>query len=133
MKKINKDDNQITFIIVVGIIILCVFSFICASSLLPINNESDSYFVKLEDDMNAKIESLDIENNKLKITMSGDTVSYCVKSTKSNPSANSLCWKKVDNNVATISIYQYKKYYVWIKDANGNISIPMSINTKSDN
>ena len=133
MKKINKDDNQITFIIVVGVIILCVFSFIFASSLLPINNESDSYFVKLEDDMNAKIESLDIENNKLKITMSGDTVSYCVKSTKSNPSVNSLCWKKVDNNVATISIYQYKKYYVWIKDANGNISIPMSINTKSDN
>ncbi len=127
MKKNNKEAT--TFIILAGIVILCVFAVVVAINIIP-NNESDSYYVKVEDEMAAKIESLEIKDNKLKITMSGDAVSYCVKSTRSTPSENAICWKDVENNMATISIYQYKKYYVWVKDTNGNISIPMSINTK---
>ena len=80
--------------------------------------------------MSAKVEALDIENNRLKITTSGDVAFYCVKSTKSTPDNNNICWKKIENNTASISIYHHKKYYVWIKDINGNISSPMSINTK---
>ena len=128
-KKKNNNQNQVTFIIIASIIILCVFAVVVAINFLP-NFESDSYYVKVEDEMSAKIESLDILDNKLKITMSGDAKEYCVKSTKSTPSSNSLCWKKVEDNTATISIFPYKKYYVWVKDIDGNISIPMSINTK---
>ena len=124
-----KKDSQTSFIIFAGIVILCFFTVVAVSNLLPQNNESDSYYVKIEDDMGAKIESLNIENNKLKITMSGDAAFYWVKSTKSTPNDKSLCWKKVNNNMAIISVYQYKKYYVWLKDVEGNISIPMSINT----
>lgn len=125
-----KGNNSTTFIIFGGILILCIFTSITVVNLLPRNNQSNSYYVKVEDEMSAKVETLDIENNRLKITTSGDVAFYCVKSTKSTPDNNNICWKKIENNTASISIYHHKKYYVWIKDINGNISSPMSINTK---
>ena len=124
-----KKNNMSTFIIVSGILVLSVFTFILVINLLP-NYESNSYYVKVGDEMSAKIEALDIKDNKLNITTSGDAKEYCVKSTKSTPDSNNICWKSINNNTASISIYKYKKYYVWIKDFSGNISSPMSINTK---
>ena len=106
-----------------------MFATVLAINLLP-NYESNSYYVKVEDEMSAKIEALDIDNNKPNISTSGDAVEYCVKSTRTAPESNNICWKKIENNNASISIYKYKKYYVWIKDTSGNISSPMSINTK---
>ena len=82
--------------------------------------------------MSAKVEALDIKGGTLNITTSGDAVEYCVKLTKSTPELNNICWKKIENNTAALSIYRYKKYYVWIKDTNGSISSPMSINTKDN-
>lgn len=125
-----KNNNSTSFIVFAGVIVLCVFTVVAAINLLPRNNESNSYYVKVGDEMSAKIEALDIENNKLIITTSGDATEYCVKSTKSTPDNNNICWKKIANNTASISIYQYKKYYIWIKDTNNKISSPMSINTK---
>ena len=128
-----KNNNQTTFILLSGILILGIFTYVSIKNILPKNDESDSYYVKVEEEMSAKIESLNIENNKLKIVTSGDALEYCVKSTKSRPSENAICWKEIKNNNATISIYQNKKYYVWIKDTNGYISLPMSINTNDEN
>ena len=125
-----KNNNSTSFIVFAGIIVLCVFTVVAAINLLPRNNESNSYYVKVGDEMSAKIEALDIKNNKLIITTSGDATEYCVKSTKSTPDGNNICWKKLENNAASISIYQYKKYYIWIKDTNNKISSPMSINTR---
>lgn len=125
-----KDNNSTSFIVLSGLIILCVFIMVAVINLLPRNNESNSYYVKVEDEMSAKVEALDIKNNRLNITTSGDTVEYCVKSTRSTPDSTSICWKKIENNTASISVYHNKKYYVWIKDTSGNISSPMSINTK---
>lgn len=125
-----KKNNSTSFIVFAGILVLCVFAFVAAYNLLPNNKESNSYYVKVGDEMSAKIEGLDITNGTLNITTSGDAVKYCVKSTKSTPETNNLCWKSIKNNTASISIYRHKKYYVWIKDTNGNISNPMSINTK---
>lgn len=125
----KKNNNMTSFIIVTGIIILLVFTAVLGINLLP-NYESNSYYVKVNDEMSAKIEALDIKGSKLIITTSGDTIEYCVKSTRSTPESQNICWKKIDNNTASISIYKYKKYYVWIKDTSGNISSPMSINTK---
>ena len=129
MKKNN--NNMTSFIIVAGILVVVVFAGVLAVNLLP-NYESNSHYVKVEDEMGAKIEALDIKGSKLNITTSGDAYEYCVKSTRSTPESNNICWKKITNNTASISIYKYKKYYVWIKDTNGNISSPMSINTKDN-
>ena len=130
MKKNNVGNNKMTsFIIVTGLLVLVVFTAVLTINLSP-NYESNSYYVKVGDEMSAKIEALDIKNNKLNITTSGDAKEYCVKSTKSTPDSGNICWKKIENDTASISIYKNKKYYVWIKDENGNISSPMSINTK---
>lgn len=125
----KKNNNMTSFIIVTGIIVLLVFTVVLGINILP-NYESNSYYVKVGDEMSAKIEALDIKDNKLNITTSGDAIYYCVKSTRSTPESNNICWKKIENNMASISVYKYKKYYVWIKDTNNSISSPMSINIK---
>ena len=125
----KKNNNITSFIIITGIIVLVIFTGVLTINLLP-NYESNSYYVKVGEEMSAKIDSLDIKNNKLYITTLGDSKEYCVKSTRTTPDSNNLCWKEINNNTASISIYKNKKYYVWIKDTNGNISSPMSINTK---
>ena len=125
-----KKNNSTSFIIFAGILVVCVFAYVVIYNIMPSNNESNSYYVKVGDEMSAKVEALDIDGNTLNITTSGDALEYCVKSTKSTPEVNNICWKKVENNTASISIYKYKKYYIWIKDTNGNISSPMSINTR---
>lgn len=126
-----ENNNSTSFIILAGVIILCVFTLVAINSLLPRNNESNSYYVKVSDEMTAKIETLNVKKNKLFITTSGNATEYCVKSTKSTPNNNNICWKKIENNSASSSIYQYKKYYIWIKDSDNKISSPMSINTEN--
>ncbi len=126
--KNNKSNNATTFIILGGVLILTVFAIVIAINLLP-KNESDSYYVKVDEEMEAKIESLKIEDGKLTITTSGEVAEYCVKSTRSKPKMNAICWKKMTDNSATMSIFLYKKYYVWIKDIDGNISNYLTINS----
>ena len=127
-----KNNNKTTFIIVSGILVLVVFTFVATINILPKITSSDSYFVKAEDDMSAKVEALEIKNGKLTVITSGDAIEYCVKSTKSTPTDNALCWKKIENNKATISVYDYEKYYIWIKDTEGKVSSPMSVNTNDN-
>ncbi len=133
MKRNNQSNNQTSFIIFAGIFIVCIFTVVATTNIIPRNNASDSYYVKVEEDINAKIEAFSIKNNKLIISTSGDASECCVKSTKTTPSENSLCWKKINNNEAIISVYENKKYYIWLKDNKGNISTPVSTNTKKDN
>lgn len=124
-----KGNKKTTFIIVAGIIVLGVFSAVLAINLIP-NYESNSYFVKVGDEMSAKIESVNIENGKLIIKTSGDPIEYCVKSTRTAPTDNALCWNTSNNNTASISIFTHKKYYVWIKDKEDNISNYLTVNSK---
>lgn len=125
-----KSNKQTTFIIIAGVLILIVFTSVATYNLIPKNKESDSYYVKVNDNMDAKIEGMEINNNVLSIKTSGDALKYCVKSTVSTPQENSLCWKNIENNEASISIYHNKKYYVWIMDSKNEISSPLSINTR---
>ena len=127
-----KNNNKTTFIIVSGILVLAVFTFVATINILPKITSSDSYFVKVEDDMSAKVEALEIKNGKMTVITSGDAIEYCVKSTKSTPTDNALCWKKIENNKATISVYNYEKYYIWIKNIEGKVSSPMSVNTNDN-
>lgn len=122
----SSKSNITSFIIVAGIIVLVVFSGVLALNLLP-NYESNSYYAKTEV-ISASIESLEYKDNILTIKTKGNAKSFCVKSTRSTPEDNNLCWKNIDNNMATTSIYSNKKYYVWIKDENNNVSSPTIVN-----
>lgn len=128
-----KENNELTFILTAGILVLVVFTAVIIYNLMPQNAESNSYYVKVNEEMSAKIEALEIKNSVLNIVTSGDALKYCVKSTRSTPTNNSICWKNISNNESSISIYEYKKYYIWIMDEKGQISSPMSINTYKDN
>lgn len=122
-----KGSKQTSFIIIAGVVVLGVFAFVIAYNLLPGNKQSNSYYVKVGETMSAKIDSLNIEGNILTLTTLGDAKEFCVKSTRTTPDVNNICWKSIEANTATIKIYNYKQYYIWIKDASDNISSPMSI------
>ena len=126
-----KNNSKTTFIIVAGIVVLVVFATVLSINLLP-NYESNSYFVNVGDEMSAKIEAVNIDNGKLIITTSGDPIEYCVKSTRTAPTDNALCWNKVENNTASISVFKNKKYYVWSKDGSGNISYYLTVNSNGE-
>lgn len=124
-----KNNNQTSFIITSSILVLVVFCAVSAYNIIPSNTKSDSYYVKVNEDMDAKIEGLYVDNNILSIKTSGNTIKFCVKSTKSTPRKSSICWKDMQNDEAKITVYHNKKYYIWIMDENEKISNPLSINT----
>ena len=125
MKK-NKDNNMTVFIVVAGLVVLIVFTSVITYNFIS-NHESDSYYAKVDEEMTAKIEKVEIVDGKLNLLTKGDPVSFCVKSTRTKPTLNSLCWNSLENNKASINIFSYKKYYVWIKDNEGNISDATSV------
>lgn len=114
-------SNSSTFIALSGVLILSVFSFIIAKNIIP-NNNDDKYYAKQSEDMIARIDKITKENDKIVITTIGDSTEYCLKTTKSIPSVDSLCWNKIENNKVEVSYLKYKKYYVWIKDTEERIS-----------
>ncbi len=122
-----QSNSSVSFIIFGGLTILCIFTFVVASNLVSNNNESNSYYVKVDDNVDAKIESVNIVNGKLVIKASGNTSKYCVKSTKTIPNDNNICWKDMIGETASTTVYGGKKYYVWIKDVNNNISNVYSV------
>lgn len=114
-------SNSSTFIIVSGVTVLSVFSFIIAKNILP-NNDNDKFYAKSNEEMTAKIDKVERANDKLIITTIDSPIEYCLKSTKSIPENNSLCWNKIEDNKIEVSYFKYKKYYIWIKDNEGRIS-----------
>ena len=56
-KKKNNGIKTSSFIIAAGIIVLIVFAFVTVINLLP-NYESNSYYVKVDKEISAKIESI---------------------------------------------------------------------------
>lgn len=114
-------SNSSTLIVLSGIFILSIFSFVIAKNILQ-NNNDDKYYAKPNEDMIARIDKITKGEDKLIITTIGNPVAYCLKTTKSIPQNNSLCWNKIENNKVEVSYFKYKKYYVWIKDNEGRIS-----------
>ena len=122
-----KKTNQTSTIIIMGVIVLCVFAFVVTLNLLPNGLNSDSYYAKIDDKVNGKIETLEMIEHKVELVISGKIDSYCIKTTKSNPDASAICWTKIESEKTIISILAGKKYYLWIKDTDGNISSPKTI------
>ena len=127
-----KNSKHTSFIIIAGAFVLGIFIYIVAYNMIPKNKQSNSYYVKVGETMSAKIDALRIEGNTLTTTTLGDAKEYCVKTTRTTPDDNNLCWKTIENNIASIQIYSYEQYYIWIKDTSGNISSPMSIDSNKE-
>lgn len=117
-----KSINEKTFEIILSFVIVSVFIYISYLNLKENVLQSETYYAKNEDEMLAKIESYEIIDSTLNLITSGNIKSYCIKTTRSNPGQNSMCWKDVSNNVNYINLLKGKRYYLWIKDENGNIS-----------
>ena len=109
-----------TYIVVMGVIILIVFSYVSFINVLP-NNSSNSYF-STEEKSTASIEKAEYLNGVLVVNTSLNAKMGCIKSTKSVPKLNSKCWINVVDRKFSSSIYRYKKYYIWVIDDNGVIS-----------
>ena len=126
---------------IVGTLIVVVFFFVLILNILPdtsnssnnsvISDDNDKNNTAINKDNGAKIISLNIENDKLKIVLDDGVSEYCIKTTKTKPTMNSICFKRVDTNIVYTSIYKYKKYYIWTKDYNGNISNYISTESKN--
>ena len=126
---------------IIGTLIVVVFFFVLILNILPdTGNSSNNSVISDDNDKNntiidksngAKIISLSMENDKLKIVLDDGVSEYCIKTTKTKPNSNSICFKRVDNNIVYTSIYKYKKYYIWTKDYTGNISNYISTESKN--
>lgn len=126
---------------IIGTLIVVVFFFVLALNVLPntstlsddsvIPSDSTENNTAINKDNSAKIISLNIENDKLKIVFDNEVSEYCIKTTKTKPTMNNICFKKIQNNTVYTSIYKYKKYYIWTKDDNGNISNYISTESKN--
>lgn len=125
-----NNKNNSTFLVIAGIIILGIFTYISTVNILP-NNSSDSFFSKDDGEMNTIITGISLDNDKLIITTSNNDASICVKQTKSVPSSNSLCWKNTVNNHTTISVFIGKTYYIWLKDSENKTSNYIQYNTNT--
>jgi len=117
-----KSTQATSYILILGIIILGIFTYVAAINIFDNDASTNPLFSKTEKEVDATIESTQILNNKLVITTKGDAKELCIKTTKTEPKINALCWTKVENNTVTTSTYSYKTYYIWIKDSNNNIS-----------
>ena len=126
---------------IVGTLIVVVFFFVLILNILPdtsnssnnsvISNDITENNTAINKDNGAKIISLSMENDKLKIVLDDGVSEYCIKTTKTRPNSNSICFKRVDNNIVYTSIYKYKKYYIWTKDYNGYISNYTSVDSRN--
>lgn len=126
---------------IIGTLIVVVFFFVLILNILPdtsnssnnsvISNDITENNTAINKDNGAKIISLSMENDKLKIVLDDGVSEYCIKTTKTKPTMNSICFKRVDTNIVYTSIYKYKKYYIWTKDYNGNISNYISTESKN--
>lgn len=125
---------------IIGTLIVVVFFFVLALNILPnTSNLSNNSVIPsditenniIDKGNSAKIISLNIENDKLKIVFDNEVSEYCIKTTKTKPTMNNICFKKIQNNTVYTSIYKYKKYYIWTKDYNGNISNYISTESKN--
>lgn len=115
----NKRTSQI---IILGTIVLIIFTIVSINILLTSHTETTPYYARTDDNVNANIETIDYENNRLVIRTSGEASAICIKSTRSTPDTNSLCFKSIKDNKLITSIYTYKEYYIWLKDNEGNMT-----------
>ena len=117
-----KDTKTTSYILILGMIVLGIFTYVAVSNIFGDNISSNQFFSKTNKEVDAYIDNTQIIDDKLLITTGGDARELCIKTTKTKPSVNALCWTSVENNTVSLSVYNYKTYYIWLKDSNNKIS-----------
>lgn len=125
-----KQNRFTSQIIIFGIIVIGVFVYVATINL--INGNSSNNFYASDKKVDGKIDNYYVSNNKLIVEVSGNIQSICVKTTRSIPENNSICWNDVVDSRYDISVFEYKSYYIWIRDVNGNVSDAIIYNPKED-
>ena len=116
--------NDIKFntpIIFMSVFIFSLFTYVSIINIFP-NKASDSYLSTENNLINANIENMNYQKGKLVVTITGDAVRGCIKSTKTIPDSNSNCRIEIVNYQFSTSVLKNKTYYIWLMDANGLIS-----------
>ena len=116
--------NDIKFktpIIFMSVFIFSLFTYVSIINIFP-NKSSDSYLSTENSLINASIENMDYQKGKLIVTITGEAVKGCIKTTKTIPDNNSNCWIEIDNYQFSTSVLKNKTYYIWLMDENGLIS-----------
>ena len=67
-----KELNKKTTLYILGILIICIFTFISVSNILNFQKESNNYYIKLNDQIEEKVEIIEVNNNKLIIKTNDD-------------------------------------------------------------
>lgn len=126
-----KKENKSMLFFMLGIVVIVMLSIISLVNVFQkIEEESYSLAPSINENNLTGISSLEIDDNILNIYASNNNVDFCIKTTKSTPELNNICWKKTVNNNLKVSLLKYKKYYIWVKDLNNNIKGPQSIYSK---
>lgn len=115
-----KNNNIATFIIISSIIILTVFTSVCSYEFLQ-KSETDPYYSQVITGKEAQIISIENKETSL-VIKTKNAVKICVKSTVSKPKVDSMCWKKIENDIHEENIIKQKKYYVWVMNEENEIT-----------
>ena len=107
-----------TPIIFMSVFIFSIFTYVSVINIFP-NKSSDSYLSTENSPINASIKDTNYQKGKLIVTITGEAVKGCVKSTKTTPDSNSNCWIKIDNYKFSASVLKNKTYYIWLMDESG--------------
>ena len=117
----SKKGNK--FLVILGAIILGIF--ISVSMINMAGNGEYNYSTNV-------VKRIDYTDGKMIVTMRDDMIAVCAKQTKTEPTVNSLCWIDAKDSKASLSIYEYKTYYIWTKDSNNVISYYNKYNTQNN-
>lgn len=107
-------------ILVIGILFFSIAVYVINNNYSNMQANSTGY-------VNEDVRNISYENNKLRIDVSSNIDKYCIKTTKTKPEKNNICFNKI-TNTAYASIYEYKKYYLWLLDKNDVVSDYIEIN-----
>ena len=79
-----------------------------------------AYYAK-SDNIDGLIEEIRVDDY-INIKLSGNIKKYCIKTTRTIPNKNSLCWNDIESNDLKLNYIKGKVYYFWIMDYDGNIN-----------
>ena len=103
-----KKNLQSSYLIILGVVILTVFSSVIFVNLNK-EDSSESYYGKIGD-TREYVESIYIKDNYLHIETTDGVAKFCAKTTQTIPNENNVCWKDIEDNYGSIQVYKNKKY-----------------------
>ena len=130
------ENNNLIMIVMAGII-LSIFGYvalvnvttpIALNSILGMATNENQMYRPMPDsdqeiiDINAGIDMVIMTESNVNVIVYGEVLAYCVKTTKSTPTNNALCWQEITDDSINFSVIKGRRSYLWLKDTDNNIS-----------